>query len=260
MRNGGDPPTAVIDRISGLLDEFQDHGRLTLSELSSRTGLPRSSVHRLLVQLTECGWIRRDGRAYTLGRTVFEWGARAQYRDALHRAARPVLHELHSATGLVAHLAVLDGDQVRYLDKVGYEPIPLPSRVGGHQPAHRTALGKALLAHTRVPLPDETHTLPRRSDLDHTRLRHEIAHVRERRIAQDREESMRGIACIAAPIGTERACVGALSVTGPVADVDAVHLATPVRMAAGRVWQALTARTPHGGWRDHPRPSQRTSA
>ncbi|WP_226437228.1 IclR family transcriptional regulator [Rhodococcus yananensis] len=233
MRNSGDSPAAVIDRVAELLDEFQNRPRLTLSELSGRTGLPRSSVHRLLGQLADCGWIRRDGRAYVLGRAVFEWGALAQDRDGLHRAAHPVLTELHSATGLVAHLAVLDGNHIRYLDKIGCESIPLPSRVGGRMPAHRTALGKAILAHTRAYDGRAPYPVP---DLDRDRLRSEIAHARERRIAQEREESVRGIACIAAPIGDRRTCVGALSLTGPVDRVDLVRLATPVRHAAGTIW------------------------
>lgn len=244
MKNGCDSPAAVIDRMSELLGEFQDRGHLTLSELSERTGLPRSSAHRLLTQLVEMGWIRREARTYALGRSVFELGALAQHHDVLHRAAHPILQELHSATGLVAHLGVLDGQDVRYLDKVGRGPVPLPSRVGGRQPAYRTALGKALIAHSRVDPMSATrvHTLP--AGMDSTRLRSEIARIRERHIAQEREESVAGVACIAAPIGDGRRCVGALSVTGDVESVDVVQLATPVRVAARAVWQAMFRHDP----------------
>ncbi|NLU61767.1 IclR family transcriptional regulator [Rhodococcus sp. HNM0563] len=246
MRHEFDSPAAVIDRVAGLLDEFHAGGHLTLSELSERTGVPRSSVHRLLNQLIEAGWVRREGRRYALGRSMFEWGALAQHHDELHRAAHNVLHELHSATGLVAHLAVLEGHEVRYLDKVGCETVPLPSRVGGRQPAYRTALGKALLAHTH--LSPSTPALP---GADSTRLRGEIAQVRERHVAQEREETVRGVACVAAPIGDGRTCSGALSVTGAVDTVDVVSLATPVRVAARAVWRALSHN--HKGF-------QRTSA
>lgn len=251
MRNSDDSPPAVIDRVADILDEFRGGGHLTLSELSGRTGLPRSSVHRLLTQLVDAGWVRREARTYALGRSMFEWGALAQHHDELHRAAHPILHELHAATGLVAHLAVLDGPNIRYLDKVGREPVPLPSRVGGHQPAYRTALGKALIAHTRIdPMP------PTRSGVDMTRLRGEIAQIRQRHIAQEREESVPGVACIAAPIGNGRTYVGALSVTGGVGTIDVVHLATPVRVAARAVWATMSqpASAPAR------RPDQRTSA
>lgn len=249
MKKGCDSPAAVIDRVSDILDEFQHHGHLTLSELSRRTGLPRSSTHRLLTQLVEMGWIRREARTYALGRSVFELGALAQHHDELHRAAHPILQELHSATGLVAHLGVLDGRDVRYLDKVGRESVPLPSRIGGRQPAYRTALGKALIAHTPFDPTSTTRAYTHPASVDATRLRNEIARIRERHIAQEREESMPGVACVAAPIGNGRRCVGAVSVTGDVESVDVVHLATPVRIAARAVWQALSRHDPqrHAG-------------
>lgn len=250
-----DFPDAVIARMAGLLDEFHTGDHLTLSELSTRTGLPRSSAHRLLSQLAEYGWVSKRGKAYALGRTPLEWGALARKHDRLHRAANPVLHELHSATGLVVHLAVLDGGDVRYVDKVGRGPLALPSRIGGRQPAHRTALGKALLAHTRFdvvrPAPGGVPTV------ENLLPRNEIARIRERHIAHEREESTLGAACVAAPIGNGRTYVAALSVTGPVNTVDTVGLATPVRLAARAVWRALS---PNESQHASGPASQRTSA
>ncbi|MBD0862556.1 IclR family transcriptional regulator [Gordonia sp. zg691] len=240
MRNSDDFSPAVIDRVASLLDEFRDHDELTLSQLSSRSGLPRSSAHRLLSQLVEFGWVSRRGQSYALSRSLFEWGALARQRDSLQAAAHPILHELHLTTGLVVHLGVLDDGDVRYLDKVGHGPIALPTRIGGRQPALRTALGKAIIAHS------DNDPVRRRSAVSHlpsaraeSRLRHELAVVRQRHMAYEREESVRGVACVAAPIGTARACLGALSVSGPVEAVDALTLATPVRAAAHAVWQAL---------------------
>lgn len=246
VRNCDDFPAAVVDRVAGLLDAFRHSDKLTLSELSSRTGLPRSSTHRLLTQLMAFGWVRREGHSYALGRTIFEWGALAQHHDGLHRAAHPVLQELHSVTGLVVHLAVLDGSEVRYLDKVGRESVPIPSRIGGRQPALRTALGKALIAHTRFD-PAGTPT-PGLGDaptgVDAARLRNEIAWIRERHVAHERGESIPGIACVAAPIGDGRTYIGALSVTGAADKVDAVHLATPVRVAARTIWRSMSRSAP----------------
>ena len=59
-----------------------------------------------------------------------------------------MLHDLHRATGLVVHLAVLDGSDVVYLEKIGDRmAAAIPTRVGGRQPAHCTAVGKAMLAY-----------------------------------------------------------------------------------------------------------------
>ncbi|MEV0109286.1 IclR family transcriptional regulator [Nocardia sp. NPDC050799] len=238
MKNSDDFSPAVIDRVATLLDEFRDGAELTLSQLSGRTGLPRSSAHRMLSRLVELGWVSRRGRMYGLSRQIFEWGALAQQHDRLHRAAHPILHELHETSGLIVHLAVLDGTDVRYLDKVGFGRIVLPSRIGGRQPAGRTALGKALIAHAAVdrvaayaatasPASRGTQALPR----------HEIARIRQQRVAYEREECVAGVACVAAPIGNSRTCVGAVSVTGPVGSMDFVSLAISVRSAAHAIWR-----------------------
>jgi len=138
-------PSAVIDRISLVLDAFDGPGRLTLAQIVRRTGLPRSSAHRMLERLVQLRWLRRSGRDYELGMRLVELGSLAVHQDRLVRAASPLLGELHRATGLVVHLAVLHGPDVVYLEKIGDRTIP--TRVGGRQPAHCTAVGKAILAH-----------------------------------------------------------------------------------------------------------------
>lgn len=241
MKDGDDFSPAVIDRVARLLDEFRDGVELTLSQLAFRSGLPRSSVHRMLARLVELGWVSRRGQGYALSRAMFEWGALAQGHDSLHRAARPILHELHAASGLIVHLAVLDGNDVRYLDKVGRGPLPLPSRIGGRQPALGTALGKALIAHSEV---DPARFRPAVAALSAPGSgvlpREQIAHIRQQRVACERGEAVPGIGCVAAPIGDGRNCVGAVSVAGPVGSVDIVALAMPVRSAAHAIWQCIT--------------------
>jgi len=140
-------PSAVIDRVSLVLDAFDGPGRLTLAQVVRRTGLPRSSAHRMLERLVQLRWLRRSGRDYELGMRLVELGSLAVHQDRLHRAATPLLHDLHRATGLVVHLAVLDASDVVYLEKIGDRmAAAIPTRVGGRQPAHCAAVGKAMLA------------------------------------------------------------------------------------------------------------------
>lgn len=239
-------PIAVIDRVAVLLDAFREAERLTLSELSRRTGFPRSSTHRMLLQLVRIGWIRRHGHAYELGRKMLELGSLAQHHDRVHQAALPVMHELHNATGLVVHLAVLDGPEVLYLEKIGGRfTLSVPSRVGGRQPAHRTAVGKALLASCRV---DAETVLPQpvmgptpHSIGDSARLRVELARIREQSIAHDRDETTVGVSCVAAAIGDGKSTVGAVSVCGPTKSMNSSALVAPVRMAALATWRHMTS-------------------
>jgi DNA-binding IclR family transcriptional regulator len=233
-------PTAVIDRISLLLDAFDGPGRLTLAQIVRRTGLPRSSAHRMLERMVQLRWLRRTGRDYELGMRLVELGSLAVHQDRLVRAAGPLLGELHRATGLVAHLAVLDGPDVVYLDKVGGRMADaIPTRVGGRQPAHCTAAGKAILAYC-----DEDAQLDLRvrktkySVCTSSQLTAELAKVRAHGVAFEREESLLGFGCVAAPIGVAGEAVAAVSVCGPMNRMMFdQRLTAPVRMTAMGIWR-----------------------
>jgi DNA-binding IclR family transcriptional regulator len=236
-------PSAVIDRVSLVLDAFDGPGRLTLAQIVRRTGLPRSSAHRMLERLVQLRWLRRNGRDYELGMRLVELGSLAVHQDRLHRAAIPLLHELHRATGLVVHLAVLDGSDVVYLEKIGDRMIAaIPTRVGGRQPAHCAAVGKAILAYRQDPVPTDAIDLANRktkySIHSPAQLSAELTKVRAHGVAFDREESVPGFGCVAAPIGGPGEAVAAVSVCGPMSRMMFdQRLAAPVRMTAMGIWR-----------------------
>ena len=186
VEKAGDTPSAVIDRVSLVLDVFDGPGRLTLAEIVRRTGLPRSSAHRILERLVQLRWLRRDGRDYELGMRLVELGSLALHQDRIHRAAIPLLRDLHRATGLVVHLAVLDGSDVVYLEKIGGQMVAaIPTRIGGRQPAHCTAVGKAILADNPPADIDLTSGRTRFSISNERQLAAELAKVRAHGVAFD---------------------------------------------------------------------------
>jgi len=234
-------PSAVIDRVSLLLDAFDGPGRLTLAQLVRRTGLPRSSVHRMLERLVQLRWLRRDGRDYELGTRLVELGSLAVHQDRLHAAALPMLHELHRATGLVVHLSILDGTDIVYLEKIGAGMgAAIATRIGGRQPAHCTASGKAILAYRGETL-DEFTALARKTRYSigsAAQLRPELDKVRGHGVAFDREELQQGLGCVAAPIGSIGDAVAAVSVCGPMPRMTFdQRLVAPVRMTAMGIWR-----------------------
>ncbi|MEE3752937.1 IclR family transcriptional regulator [Mycobacterium intracellulare] len=240
MAAPAETPTAVIDRISLVLDAFDGPGRLTLAQIVRRTGLPRSSAHRMLERLVQLRWLRRSGRDYELGMRLVELGSLAVHQDRLVRAAGPLLGELHRATGLVVHLAVLDGADVVYLDKVGDRMLgAIPTRVGGRQPAHCTAVGKAILAYRDEETDiDLGARLTKYSISSAPQLAAELAKVRAHGVAFEREEALLGFGCVAAPIGSPGEAVAAVSVCGPLNRMALdQRLAAPVRMTAMGVWR-----------------------
>ena len=236
-------PSAVIDRISLVLDAFDGPGRLTLAQIVRRTGLPRSSAHRMLERLVQLRWLRRSGRDYELGMRLVELGSLAVHQDRLVRAASPLLGELHRATGLVVHLAVLDGADVVYLEKVGDRMIgAIPTRVGGRQPTHCTAVGKAILAYRDEDAEVDLRVRKTKYSISSSsQLAVELAKVRAHGVAFEREESLLGFGCVAAPIGGPGEAgevIAAVSVCGPMNRMMFdQRLAAPVRMTAMAIWR-----------------------
>ena len=148
-------PSSMVDRVVLILSVFERSSEaLTAGQVSVRSGIPRSSVQRILQQLVSARWLKRHDDGYALGLRMFEIGSLVAHRSRITSAARPVIHELRERTGHVVHLAVLDQQDVVYLDKVASGAADrafadtLPSRVGGRFPAHCTAVGKALLAYS----------------------------------------------------------------------------------------------------------------
>ncbi|WP_280423783.1 IclR family transcriptional regulator [Nocardia carnea] len=217
-------PTAVLDRVSLVLDAFDGRESLGLAEIVLRTGLPRSSAHRILDRLVQLRWLRREGRSYSLGIRLVELGSLAVHQDRIHAASGPHLHHLYRATGMVVHLAVLDGDDIVYLDKIGGRlAAHVPTRVGGRLPAARTALGKALLAADGGNGPDD----PRIRDLGY---------------AAERNSAVPGFGCIAAPIGPLGEATTAVSICGPLARMTFdSRMISPVQLTAHAIWRSVSA-------------------
>lgn len=235
---GGESTAA---RIAAVLTAFRPgDDTLGVSEIARRTGIPKSSAHRLAGHLTAEGLLDQDGRGgLRLALRLFEIGQLAVQQRGLVDAARPHLADLREATRNTAHLAVLEGDEVVYLDILrGPDAPSLPSRVGGRFPAHATSVGKAVLAFSPQSVVDGVIRcgLPRVSSRTVTApglLRRQLATIAEEGIAYDREESGVGVVCAGAPLlGSDGLAVGALSLSGWTSRMRVDRVAPAVRTAA----------------------------
>lgn len=144
----GAAPSSMLDRFTVIIDCFAGRTELlTLDEIACRTGLPRSSAHRILDQLVRLDWLTHCTRGYGLGVRALPWPVAPVGDLRLRAAAAPVLHELLMRTGAVVHLGVLDRGEIVHLDKLGGPAsTQIPSTVGMRRPAHDLALGLAALA------------------------------------------------------------------------------------------------------------------
>lgn len=245
-------PSSMVDRVVLILSVFERSSEaLTAGQISVRSGIPRSSVHRILSQLVSARWLMRHEDGYALGLRMFEIGSLVAHRSRITCAARPFIHELAERTGQVVHLAVLDQRDVVYLDKVGSAFTDrafagtLPSRVGGRLPAHCTAVGKAQLAYSSLAVVNEYLAAGLRRRTEATlatpaALEAAIVAVRNSGYATDRDETVPGVACVAAPIRNFDEVVAAVSVCGPRDQVRAKDLPSLVMWTAAEISRSLT--------------------
>ncbi|WP_410875546.1 IclR family transcriptional regulator [Nocardia sp. A7] len=253
----GVPPTSMIERMTLILDAFDAATpTLTLLGLAERTGLPRSTVHRILDQMIRLRWLSHTPGGYRLGLRVLELGGLAAEQNELREVVGPLLYELSQRTGLVGHLAVLDGREVLFLDRSGGRGrVVIPTRVGGRLPAHSTAVGKALLATLEPGIAEASlrgNTVARtaRTIVDRAELHRELARIRNRQgVAVDTEESMPGVGCVAVPIRGRGVAVAAISLSGTVKGertaLDTARLARALAEVAKEASRALAPRHPH---------------
>ncbi|WP_020497337.1 IclR family transcriptional regulator domain-containing protein [Sciscionella marina] len=222
-------PPSTLGRLSLVMDLFRDRPRLTLTDVSRGTGIPRTSTLRMLDHLVRIGWLRRRGAEYELGDALAELGALALYRSKFDLVVAPLLRELHRVTGCVVHLGALEGDKVRYLEKVGVSPDwagVAATWAGACIPAQSSAIGKALLAAARRP--PGAHGAPSRG----ARPQPETVFV----------ECGAGFGCIGVQVGDLGGTAVGVSVTGPA---DRLRFdqryAAPVQIAAAAIAQYLTS-------------------
>ena len=110
------PEHTVLGRSASIMEAFNGAQRvLSLADLNKRTRLPKSTLHRLVDQLCQVGWLERDHGGYRVGLRMFELGTLVVEGNRLHEAAFPHLQALAARTGLAAQLAILDHAEVLYL-------------------------------------------------------------------------------------------------------------------------------------------------
>lgn len=242
-----DAPVSMVERMTLILDAFDAATpRLTLAELSERTGLPRSTTHRILDQLVELRWLEHGGQSYSLGIRALELGGLAVAHHELRDIATPLLIELHQRTGAVASLAVLDRRDVVYVDRHGRGlSSDQVTRVGGRAPAHATAAGKAMLAwQDDVALRSAwPHRLPTRTPRTITTLdvlRQDLAQIRSRHgVAFEREELTHGTSSVAVALRGSGKAVAALQLSGDARVISLDRLAPYVQDAARKASRTL---------------------
>lgn len=211
------------ERVSAVLDLLRRSAQpLRHGEVARELGLPKSSATNLLDTLAAVGLITCGDRGYSLGVKLIELGAAAAERLDMRGIARPALQELSEMGIGTSNLAVLQGHEVLYVEKVNNPEhiIQIATRVGSTVPAHMTALGKVLVAALE---PEER----RRWIHEHTyasatpntitsavEFERQVKLAGKRGYALDHAEQNLRTVCVAAPVSDHTgATVAAISLT-----------------------------------------------
>jgi len=216
-----------LNKVFRVLEEVvarQSKG-VTYSEVVTALSMPRSSVHRILKDLTDLGYLTFNGESkrYSGSLRLASLGAEVMTHFQLRDHLRPHLLEMHRETDHTVNLGVIDGTTGVFLDKIESRDfgIKLFSEIGKTFPLHCTGLGKALLAFSPPDaieglLQSPLKAFTEKTITDPEAFREELALVRKRGYAFDNEEITRGILCVAAPVfGFYGEVLCAISLTFP---------------------------------------------
>lgn len=230
---------------------------MTLSEVARATGLTRAAARRFLITLTELGYVRSDGREFSLRPKVLELGYAYLAGLSLNEVAAPHLEDLVAHTRESSSVAVLDGEEIVYVVRVATKRIMTASiSVGTRFPAYATSMGRVLLAY----LPDDElglyfknarlEAITKRTVTDAERLRDILRTVRAQGYAMTDQELEEGLRSAAVPLrDASGGVVAALNVSVHASRVTMEELRrnlVPPLMASSRLIETdLAAREGH---------------
>lgn len=217
--DGTDAGVATTRKTFAILEALADEEGVTITELTRRTGLSKSTVYRHLVTLTDMGYvIERDGEYY-IGFRLLEISEQSRNRKAGYAVAKRKVFELGQETDERATFIVEENYEGIYVHRYGNLSETM---IGERRPLHALASGKVILAEWSdedvadfvaakglEPYTDET-------IIDPDALSAELDRVRERGYAVNEEEYMNGLCGVAVPVYTpDDELLGALGLFGP---------------------------------------------
>jgi IclR family transcriptional regulator, pca regulon regulatory protein len=223
-----------------------------IADVADELGMRRSTTHRYMSTLVALGYLEQGAaRKYRLGLRVTDLGMSALNSTALREHARPYLEELCRQSSYTVSVAVLDGPEIVYVDRVRSSRrtqggVDLDLAPGARLPAYCTAMGKLLMAF----LPDEeqrsllSEVRPTRMGpntiTSKTQLRAELENIREEGFAVNDQELAPELYAIAAPVRSEsHEVVAAVSMTAHASMISleelVEHLGPHLVAAADRV-------------------------
>lgn len=198
-------------------------------DIAERLEIDKGAASRTLQTLVQAGYANKtQDRRYVPGEKLRPEPPPPQLVGVvrLRERAHALLRELADFAGECAHLAILAGDRVLYLDKIeSPQSLRVDQPIGTLAPLHCTALGKVFLAFAGAPLPPRLEPYTPRTVTDPQLLAAHVRSIAQQGYSVDDEEFALGVRCVAAPLRDELGrVVGAIGISGPTARVSLERL------------------------------------
>jgi len=235
------------------IDVVARAGSAGIREISTMTGFPPSTIHRIVSTLMATNYLRQDPytKRYSLSFRFLELGAQVRKQFSLASIARPHLERLMAEAKESVNLAVQDGDSVVYLDCVqsNYSMLQLFTRPGARVPLYATAVGKMFLS--RMSTSDLNAYLKRTkltlntpdTRIEPAQIIEDLKQIRRQGYSLDDEEMEEGVRCVAALIyDPNQPPVGAISISGAsmrIAPAKVSHFGELILNCAGAISREL---------------------
>src|SRR5271166_1368564 len=259
MPASSDSPSAAVERALAMLEAVaQASDGLSNADISRNLNIPKSSASYLLRTLETQGYVTRDAETgkYRVGLKILSLSRGALSGLDVRGVALPIMRHLTQQTGLTCHLAVLDGPDAVYIEKVEPEGfIRMDTWVGRRMRVHATSVGKAIVAY--IPQ-EQLEGILRKSGMEKRtpktittlpRLLKELEKVRAQGYAVDDEENNLGARCVGAPIFDERgaieASLGLSGTTQQVSPQTMPRILEALKDAARHISMGMGYRVPH---------------
>lgn len=240
---------AVLHKAFTVLEVLARTGRpQSLAELAEECRLPKPTTYRILRSLRDLGYVEQVDRGgdYQLSdrlSSLREYGRDEAVRDkALH-----LMEELHTQFNETVNLGLLEGVYIRYAHVIETtQPLRWIVKPGARDFFHTTALGRAIVSH--LPTEQQSRLVTKVCAMQPTRgraqlrqrLEAELAATRDRGYALEEQETVEGVACVAAPLGSIGEPLAAVSVSVPVHRFPAAQRASLIRAMEETAHKALT--------------------
>ena len=254
-----DSPSVAVERALGMLEAVaHEPDGLSNAEISRKLKIPKSSASYILRTLEKQGYVNRDSQSgkYRVGLKILSLSRGALSGIDVREVALPIMRHLVEKTSLTCHLAILDGPEAVYIEKV--EPpgfIRMDTWVGRRMRVHATSVGKALVAHIaqgrlekilaeagmEKRTPKTITTVPK--------FLKELEKVRTQGYAVDDEENNLDARCVGAPVFNQHGGIEAsLGLSGTIHQVNAQtmpRILEALKDAARHLSMQLGYRPPH---------------